>query len=67
VKLASSNVIDVRELDENTGVEFLGKTLIQNSLLNDSHAVLALLEQLTFLPLAVAQAASYMNENSLGV
>lgn len=67
VKLASSDVIHVRELDEKAGVEFLGKSLIQKSLLNDSHLVLDLLEQLTFLPLAIAQAAAYMNENSIGI
>jgi hypothetical protein len=67
VKLASSDVMHLHELDEKTGTEFLEKSLIQKGLLNDSHAVLALLEQLTFLPLAVAQAAAYMNENSISV
>ncbi|KAF5014512.1 hypothetical protein F66182_14468, partial [Fusarium sp. NRRL 66182] len=67
VKLASSDVIQIRELDEKTGVEFLEKSLIQKSLLSDSHLVLALLEQLTFLPLAIAQAAAYMNENSINI
>lgn len=67
VKLASSDVMHLRELDEKTGTEFLEKSLIQKGLLNDSHAVLALLEQLTFLPLAVAQAAAYMSENSISV
>lgn len=67
VKLASSDVIHVRALDEKTGMEFLKNSLIEKNLLDDSHAVLALLEQLTFLPLAVAQAASYMNENNINV
>ncbi|BCR91425.1 Pfs, NB-ARC and TPR domain protein [Aspergillus chevalieri] len=67
VKLASSDVIHVRELDEKTGMEFLEKSLIQESLLNNHHAMITLLEQLTFLPLAVTQAAAYMNENGIGV
>ncbi|OJJ83550.1 uncharacterized protein ASPGLDRAFT_173020 [Aspergillus glaucus CBS 516.65] len=67
VKLASSDVIHVRELDERTGVEFLEKSLIQENLLNNHHAMITLLEQLTFLPLAVSQAAAYMNENGVGV
>jgi len=67
VKLASSDVIHVRELNEKAGMEFLERSLIQESLFNDRHAVITLLEQLTFLPLAVTQAAAYMNENGVGV
>lgn len=60
-------MIHVRELDEKAGMEFLKNSLIEKNQLDDSRAVLALLEKLTFLPLAVAQAASYINENSVGV
>ncbi|KAL2809361.1 hypothetical protein BJX63DRAFT_423883 [Aspergillus granulosus] len=67
VKLASSDVIHVGELDTKTGIEFLEKSLIQQSLLDNSHAVITLLEQLVFLPLAVAQAAAYINENGIEV
>ncbi|GIJ83106.1 hypothetical protein Asppvi_001624 [Aspergillus pseudoviridinutans] len=67
VKLASSDIIHVRELDQKSGVELLGKSLVQKSLLDDRKAVVALLEQLTFLPLAVAQAAAYINESGIRV
>ncbi|KAL4867983.1 hypothetical protein BDV12DRAFT_186267 [Aspergillus spectabilis] len=67
VKLASVDVIHVPELDEETGLEFLKRSLIQNSLSSNTDANIALLEQLTFLPLAVTQAAAYINENSIGV
>ncbi|OGM49971.1 hypothetical protein ABOM_001422 [Aspergillus bombycis] len=68
VRLASSDVIHVRELDEETGVEFLGKLLMQKSLLHDSsYAVNTLLQQLTFLPLALTQAAAYINENGINL
>lgn len=67
VKLASSDVISVHELDEKTGVEFLERSLIQNSLINNHHAVITLLKQLTFLPLAITQAAAYINENGIAV
>ncbi|KAL4918996.1 putative kinesin light chain [Aspergillus aurantiobrunneus] len=67
VKLASSGVIHVCELDKKTGVEFLEKSLIQKSLLDNNHAVITLLEHLTFLPLAVTQAAAYINEKTIGV
>ncbi|KAH8429659.1 uncharacterized protein LDX57_007331 [Aspergillus melleus] len=65
VQLASSDVIHVRELDENAGLEFLENSLIRKSLLNDSNAAITFLEQLTFLPLAIAQATAYINENDL--
>lgn len=66
VKLAAFDTIHVRELDEKSCVEFLEKSLVQKSLLNDSH-VAALLEQLTFLPLAITQAAVYINTTGIAV
>ena len=60
-------MIHIRELDKNSGVEVLGTYLIQKSLLNDQHAVVTLLEQLTFLLLAVTQAAAYINGNSIRI
>ncbi|KAJ9296192.1 hypothetical protein DTO271G3_5333 [Paecilomyces variotii] len=67
VKLASSHVIHVPELDKKTGIEFVGKYLVQKSLIHDHQAVVSLLQQLTFLPLAVTQAAAYINENGIEV
>ncbi|BCR88831.1 uncharacterized protein ACHE_50029A [Aspergillus chevalieri] len=67
VKLASSDVVHVRELDEKAGMEYLERSLIEESLLHNHHAMITLLEQLTFLPLAVTQAAAYMNGNGIGV
>ncbi|KAL4974912.1 hypothetical protein BDW66DRAFT_79394 [Aspergillus desertorum] len=67
LKLASSNVIHVRELDEKTGVELLEKSLISKSQLTDRRAVISLLDQLTFLPLAITQAAAFINQTGIGV
>ncbi|KAK2782650.1 hypothetical protein FQN53_009666 [Emmonsiellopsis sp. PD_33] len=66
-KLASSHVVSVDELDEQTGVQFLKRSLIDSDLVEDRNTTIALLEQLTFLPLAIAQAAAYINENSTGL
>ncbi|KAG2416698.1 hypothetical protein HFD88_007914 [Aspergillus terreus] len=66
VKLAAFETIHVLELDEKSCVEFLEKSLVQKRLLNDSH-VAALLEQLTFLPLAITQAAVYINMTGIAV
>lgn len=65
VDLASPYVTHVCELDEKTGVEFLEKSLVRIDLLHDSHARIALLEQLTFLPLAISQATAYINKKNI--
>ncbi|EED17856.1 kinesin light chain, putative [Talaromyces stipitatus ATCC 10500] len=65
VDLASPYVIHVRELDEKTGMEFLEKSLVRTDLLHDSRTTIALLEQLTFLPLAISQATAYINKKDI--
>lgn len=67
VKLASPNVISIPEPDKYTAMEILQKSLIGNRLLGDSGAATTLLEQLAFLPLAIVQAAAYINENDMGL
>ncbi|KAE8390429.1 hypothetical protein BDV23DRAFT_183530 [Aspergillus alliaceus] len=64
VKLASSHVVPVSEPDEETGIRILEKSLIRKNLLNRD-ATISLLKQLAFLPLAIIQASSYINENCL--
>ncbi|KAF5857978.1 hypothetical protein ETB97_005009 [Aspergillus alliaceus] len=65
VKLASPNVLSIPDLDLITAKEILKKLLIQKQLLQDDCATTALLEQLGFLPLAISQAAAYINENEI--
>ncbi|OJD10373.1 hypothetical protein AJ78_08591, partial [Emergomyces pasteurianus Ep9510] len=67
VKLVSSSVILIPALDEETGVEILEKSLIRKDLLDDTDTTIAFLKQLTFLPLAITQAAAYVNENDIGL
>ncbi|KAL4998951.1 hypothetical protein BDV10DRAFT_63008 [Aspergillus recurvatus] len=67
VDLASNRLVHIDELDEKTGVELLEKTLFRKELLNDSPATIALLEQLTFLPLAIIQATAYINKKDITV
>ncbi|KKA23702.1 kinesin light chain 1, partial [Rasamsonia emersonii CBS 393.64] len=67
VKLAHQNVVGIREMDEDAAIQMLSRLLIDQQILNDRHIILDLLEQLTFLPLAIAQAAAYMNENGITV
>ncbi|OJJ65820.1 hypothetical protein ASPBRDRAFT_60234 [Aspergillus brasiliensis CBS 101740] len=67
VKLASSHVITVTEPNTESSVEILRNSLVEKTLLNDRVTALNLLEQLAFLPLAITQAAAYINENSIGL
>ncbi|KAI3054887.1 hypothetical protein CBS147353_11388 [Aspergillus niger] len=67
VKLASSHVITIAEPDRQTSVQILQNSLVEKSLVNDCDLALILLEQLAFLPLAIIQAAAYINENSIGL
>jgi len=66
VRLASPNIIEVPEMDEDGAVALLQKSLVDPSLLGDQQHAKALLRELTYLPLAIVQAAAYMNENSMG-
>ncbi|KAL4788547.1 hypothetical protein BJX76DRAFT_363310 [Aspergillus varians] len=67
VMLASSHVIHVSEPDAEAAVRILEKLLIEKDLLDNGGTTVALqlLEQLAFLPLAITQAAAYINENSI--
>lgn len=67
VKIASSSVVNIVEPDAETGVKIFEKTLIGQGLLDDKDAAITLLEQLSFLPLAITQAAAYINANSLAI
>ncbi|KAL2817370.1 hypothetical protein BJX63DRAFT_419631 [Aspergillus granulosus] len=65
VRLASPFVVDVSEPDAETGVKILEKALLRNDLLKNNNETIALLEQLMFLPLAITQAAAYINSNDI--
>ncbi|KAL4943463.1 hypothetical protein BDV06DRAFT_221210 [Aspergillus oleicola] len=65
-KLAMQDVIRVPEMDEVKALELLSERLVDKSLLQDRDQAALLLKQLVYLPLAIVQAASYINENCLG-
>ncbi|KAF3385089.1 Nephrocystin-3 [Penicillium rolfsii] len=65
VRMASPNVLSIPDVDQVTATVILEKSLIQEGLLHDSSTTTALLEQLEFLPLAINQAAAYINANEI--
>ncbi|KAF3020305.1 hypothetical protein E8E14_013529 [Neopestalotiopsis sp. 37M] len=65
VKFAGRNIIELSEMDEAGGEKLLRSHLVDQDLLENSGDVTALLTQLTCLPLAIVQAAVYINENGI--
>ena len=65
VKLAQADVIEVLEMEKEIATQLLSTSLINQELLNSRQDAVKLLEQLTFLPLAIIQAAAYINENGI--
>ncbi|KAL4866461.1 hypothetical protein BDV12DRAFT_199175 [Aspergillus spectabilis] len=67
VELTSSNVITIPDVDKKTAWKILESSLSQKNLLKDHTATVSLLEQLAFLPLAIAQASAYINKKRLSL
>lgn len=67
VALADSDVIELKEMSLGEATDFLGKALTRKDLLRDKSMTRELLNELTYLPLAIAQAAAYLNENKISV
>lgn len=61
--LDTTDIIKIPELDENKATHVLRNSLVDKEVLHDAESTLKLLSRLTFLPLAIVQAASFINEN----
>ncbi|KAH7087860.1 hypothetical protein FB567DRAFT_355749 [Paraphoma chrysanthemicola] len=64
-KLASKNVVFVDEMTDTMSKDLLRKSLINEDLLEDEEAAENLLHKVAHLPLAIVQAAAYINENDI--
>ncbi|KAL4945291.1 hypothetical protein BDV06DRAFT_39310 [Aspergillus oleicola] len=64
VEAASSHIVSIKAPDKQTAINILSKKLVEKALLNDSKIMITLLEKLAYLPLAIIQAASYLNGNT---
>jgi tetratricopeptide (TPR) repeat protein len=67
VSLSVSDVVELHEMDQQEAVSFLEKSLIRKDLLQDTAITTELLNELTYLPLAITQAAAYLNTNQLSI
>ena len=66
VSLADTDVVEVQEMDDQEAETFFKKSLIQELRCNEV-IVAELLKELTYLPLAIAQAAAYINSTNVSV
>ncbi|KAA8641566.1 uncharacterized protein ATNIH1004_011702 [Aspergillus tanneri] len=67
MKLAPFNTVPIPDVDRETALKILERTLENKDLLKDSTISATLLEQLAFLPLAITQAAAYIIENGINL
>jgi tetratricopeptide (TPR) repeat protein len=67
VEQAGVEVIIVKEMSESDSWKLLETSLIDKSLLGGKDVIAKLLDNLTYLPLAIKQAAAYMNKNTMSV
>ncbi|KAI0550528.1 acyl transferase/acyl hydrolase/lysophospholipase [Xylaria curta] len=61
--VAGSDQIELNKMDEEEARHLLMKSVAREQLLQDETLTLGLLEELTYLPLAITQAAAYFNQN----
>jgi nucleoside phosphorylase/tetratricopeptide (TPR) repeat protein len=66
MKLAAFYTVPIPDVDKETALKIL-QTLAHEDLLKDNFTTAALLEQLAFLPLAIAQASAYIIENGISL
>ncbi|OTB07444.1 hypothetical protein M426DRAFT_251342 [Hypoxylon sp. CI-4A] len=62
-EIAGPDMIDLEEMSQVEAVSFLKSSLRKKPSVREELTVVELLQDLTFLPLAIAQAAAYLNQN----
>lgn len=67
IKQAANNIIHVGMMENDVAREALSKSLLQPEILDDMATTDQLLDLLDRLPMAIIQAAAYMNENDVTV
>jgi tetratricopeptide (TPR) repeat protein len=65
VKFTQQNIVKVPEMNWQAATELLKKCLANADLIEKEQNTAALLAELTYLPLAIVQAAAYINENGI--
>jgi hypothetical protein len=66
-KLVGPKAINISQMDNEMATDLLRASLIWKYLVNDYQTSTRLLRQLSCLPLAITQAASYINETRISI
>jgi tetratricopeptide (TPR) repeat protein len=66
-ELTPNSVLELNNMGEAEARQLLARRLTKQGLLDDETAVNELLEKLTYLPLAIVQAAAFINNNDISV
>ena len=61
--LVVSGVVEVERMEQEEAMKLLERSVVRKELLNDNATTTELLKELDFLPLAITQAAAYLNVN----
>jgi tetratricopeptide (TPR) repeat protein len=67
VAVAGSDIVTLHEMSVEEATEFLKRTLVNKQLLQNKATTEELFHELTYLPLAIAQAAAYLNQNQMSI
>ena len=67
VSLTHSDVLELGAMSQPDAADFLEKSLIEKELLDDGATTRKLLDELAYLPLAIRQAAAYLNMNKMPI
>ena len=67
VELAGGDVIELETMSRQEAFESLRKLLIRKDMLENEFITIELLDELTYLPLAISQAAAYLNTNKISI
>ncbi|KAH8747978.1 hypothetical protein F5883DRAFT_436893, partial [Diaporthe sp. PMI_573] len=63
ISIARANIIKLYQMASKEAIKFLKKSLFYKELIEEETIAARLLEKLTYLPLAIIQAAAYLNYN----
>ncbi|KAK4150281.1 putative kinesin light chain [Chaetomidium leptoderma] len=67
VPVAGSNVVELGEMNSKDATSYLEKSLNRKDLVRSNTEANDLLAELAYLPLAITQAAAYLNENEVSI
>jgi hypothetical protein len=65
--LTPGNFLELEDMSKDEAKQLMARRILNKALLNDESALRKLLELLTCLPLAIVQAAAFINSNQVSI